>query len=95
MGAQVNCLGILCALYIDAGVVAMHQIQRPTPTWSWYYDRNQIRNPYGVIAIGLEYDLTARLSARLELRHESSIATPHDLGENSAGVFVRWRPFQH
>ena len=63
----------------------------PPPGTAWQLDRSVIANPYGVLAVGLEWELTPRWSTRIELRHESSIASRMDLGENSAGVFVRWR----
>lgn len=89
-----TCAALLCALYLDAGLAVMAPPGTPRPGNYWPLDRNHVANPYGVLAIGLEYELTPRWAARFELRHESSVATPRDVGENSAGVFVRWRPWR-
>ena len=89
-----NCLALLCAFYLDAGVMAVAPTGTPPPGHIWIYDRNRVANPYGVLAVGLEFEPSRRLSWRVEYRHESSLATRQDLGENSVGAFVRWRPWR-
>jgi hypothetical protein len=91
----VNCLTILCAFYLDAGVLALQPSPAPPPGYVWVYDPNRTANPYGVVAAGFEFELTPHLSWRVEVRHQSSLATGRDRGENSAGAFVRWRPWAH
>lgn len=57
-----------------------------------YYDINRTRNPYGVIAIGVDYDWRA-FRVDLQLQHQSSLATGQDRGQNSLRFSVRWYPF--
>lgn len=58
----------------------------------WIYDRNQTRNPYGAVALGYLWQARS-IEAFVEIRHESAIGTPLDLGEDSVRAGVRWFPF--
>ena len=51
------------------------------------------QNPYARIAIGYDVQWNPKWSTRIDLSHESSIATGQDRGAEKVGVFVMWRPF--
>lgn len=59
---------------------------------AWAYDINKTRNPYGVLALGYEHEVSAQVRVSLQLRHESSIAM-NDHGTNSAQLTLRWKPW--
>jgi hypothetical protein len=55
------------------------------------FDINEVRNPYGSIAIGYDWHWTGwRID--LQIQHESSV-TANDHGRDSIGLQVRWYPF--
>lgn len=58
------------------------------------YDINRTRNPYGVLALGYQFDLSRKLQLTLKLQHESSLSTGRDRGTNSAQLVMRWSPFR-
>jgi hypothetical protein len=90
-----NCLAILCGLYIEAAVMAINERPLPPPpSTHWLYDRTHYRNPYGTIAVGLEYEPRPGVRMFGELRHESAIGTREDGGEDSVRVGVRWYPWR-
>lgn len=89
-----NCLAILCGLYLEASVMVMREWDAPPDPYEfWLYERNVVRNPYGTIAVGIEHEVRPGLRVFGELRHESALGTREDGGEDSLRVGVRWFPF--
>jgi hypothetical protein len=83
----------LCGFYLEGSVMAIRELPAPPkPDTHWNYDRTHFANPYGAVALGYLWE--ARLvDAFVEIRHESAIGTPLDLGEDSVRAGVRWFPF--
>lgn len=57
------------------------------------YDVERTKNPYALVALGYEFDLSRRLRLQFKLQHESSLATGRDHGTDSAQLVLRWKPF--
>ncbi len=96
-----NCLLICLAnLYLETGVGV---VDRPPTVAEWVYAESpaqfrtlklsEVPNPMGRIAIGHEWG-TGKFRFNLELRHESSIATGKDKGQNSAWLSGRVYPWR-
>ncbi len=88
-----SCAAILCGLYLEASVqVIQPRALPPVPEAWWYYDRTRVDNPFGVIALGYEWQPNPATRWFIELRHESSVRTPIDRGEDSVRAGFRWYP---
>lgn len=84
-------------LFIGGGLGYVHELPDLPPRYMYEYDQNHIANPLGIASIGYEWEHATRLgefTTRLEVwRHQSFIGVD-DLGQDSAQVFVTWRPFK-
>jgi hypothetical protein len=80
--------------FISAGLSAMAAIPPPLPpATGWYRDITWRENPYGILSVGWEADLSPNFVFTFELRHQSSIPA-YDRGENTAGINLRYFPFR-
>jgi hypothetical protein len=82
----------LCGFFLDVGLSIHDQCPSAGSHNYWRYDINETRNPYGVLAVGYEANLSMRVSLSLALRHESSIPV-NDKGTDSVQLTLRWHPF--
>lgn len=83
-----------CGIYLEGSVMVVNDLPAPPkPDTYWLYDRTNLRNPYGVAALGYLWQARS-IEAFVEIRHESAIGTPNDLGEDSVRAGVRWFPFR-
>ena len=57
------------------------------------HDYNSAANPMGRVAIGHEWNPSAKIRIDLQVRHESWLGTGKDKGTNSAWASVRVRPW--
>ena len=62
-------------------------------TVTQYQFDNSAQNPYARISIGYDIQWSPKWLTRLDLSHESSIATGQDHGEERITLGVVWRPF--
>jgi hypothetical protein len=91
----------LCGFYVDGGIAAMNHraVYEPlTIDGKTYdnipkYDRAQVKNPYGFIAIGIEHRINVQWSAAVEFRHFSSLATTGDHGDDTISVSFHYTPY--
>ena len=62
-------------------------------TVTYYEMEDSAQNPYARISIGYDIQWSPQWNTRLDLSHESSIATGQDHGEERITLGVVWRPF--
>jgi hypothetical protein len=86
---------ILTCLYLSIGLAGMRHVPQPPPGYAWMMDITRPQNPYGIIAIGTEFSVRSWISVGAELRHQSSLSTGQDYGQDTASVFVRLTPFRN
>ena len=83
----------LAGIYLSGGLAVMGGTTTPPPNCYWRFDVNEVRNPYGALAVGWSTDPERRWSAGLEFRHISSVPV-HDGGQNTIELRATWRPFR-
>jgi hypothetical protein len=80
---------LLSHLYFESGLA---NLGPHAEKWTQRWDRLEVRNPYAIAGVGVEYGSRV-LSVDLGFRHLSSISTGHDLGDNMLQLTVRVRPW--
>ena len=86
---------VLASLFLELGVSLHAQVPCACRDGYgyWRFSINETRNPYGTVALGFEHEFSRKFSARVYVRHESSISE-RDFGTDSAGAAITWRPFR-
>jgi hypothetical protein len=69
-------------------------VRKMGPMALWKYDANYAANPMGRLAVGHEWNPSAKVRVDLEIRHESWLGTTADHGQNSIWFSTRILPFR-
>lgn len=84
----------LAGIHLDGGLAMMANHPAPPPGCTWIYDLNKIDNPYGIAAVGYSIEFK-HLQWDIQFRHQSSIATGQDMGENTTVLSFSWHPWSN
>jgi hypothetical protein len=79
--------------YVDKPPTAMEWVYKESPAQFATLKVSSVPNPMGRIAIGHEWE-AGRYRFNLELRHESSLSTGQDKGQNSAWASAKVFPWR-
>jgi len=84
----------LASLYFFYGAAYLDSPPATPEGWYYAFDRTEIQNPYNIVGAGIEHEFNSRWSISFEVQHECSYPYGKDYGQNSARLFVKWRPFK-
>lgn len=87
-----TCAAALCGLYLELSAQVMLPRSQPANDGWWMYDRTCAANPYAVVAVGYEWQPRESVRVFAEYRHESSVMTRVDRGEDALRVGFRYYP---